>query len=71
MRTGIEHYCWYMQCAWPYTNTWPACSQATKPKGVVLWLNCCIIVMFTVGGVLAGVGSVRNIVVHAKDYNVL
>lgn len=47
------------------------CSQATKPKGLELWLNRCIIVTFTVGGVLAGVGSVRNIIVHAKDYHVL
>lgn len=67
----IEHTRWYMQCAWPYSYTWPARSQATKPKGLELWLNCCIIAMFTVGGVLAGIGSVRNIVVHAKDYHVL
>ena len=71
MRAMFEHTCWYMQCAWPYITVGPACSQATKPRGLELWLNCCIIVVFTVGGVLAGIGSVRNIIVHAKDYHVL
>lgn len=43
--------------------------QATKPKGLELWFNIALMVVYGVAGVLAAIGSVYNIIVHAHDYH--
>ncbi len=43
--------------------------QAKKPQGITFWINIAIIVVFSVGGLLAAVGSIRQIVMHAQTYD--
>lgn len=43
--------------------------QARQPQGVVYWANIAIIFVYSLGGLLAAVGSVRQIVMHARTYN--
>ncbi|KAL3150737.1 hypothetical protein ABBQ32_000519 [Trebouxia sp. C0010 RCD-2024] len=43
--------------------------KARKPQGIVFWVNIMIIVVYSLGGLLAAVGSIRQIVLHARTYN--
>ena len=43
--------------------------QARQPQGIVFWANIAIIVVYSLGGLLAAVGSVRQIGMHARTYN--
>ena len=43
--------------------------QAKQPKGVTFWINIAIIVVFSTGGLLAAVGSIRQIAMHARTYD--
>lgn len=40
-----------------------------KPKGPELWFNVALMVVYGIAGVLAAVGSVYNIVIHAHEYH--
>lgn len=55
---------------------WPALNpvkpvQARKPRGVELWLNITMMSVYGVAGVLAAIGSIHNIVLHANEYRAL
>ncbi len=43
--------------------------QAKQPQGITFWINVAIIVVFSVGGLLAAVGSIRQIAMHAQTYD--
>jgi hypothetical protein len=43
--------------------------QAKQPQGITFWINITIIVVFSVGGLLAAVGSIRQIAMHARTYD--
>ncbi len=43
--------------------------QAKQPQGITFWINIAIIVVFSVGGLLAAVGSIRQIAMHAQTYD--
>ena len=43
--------------------------QAKQPKGITFWINIAIIVVFSTGGLLAAVGSIRQIAMHARTYD--
>ncbi|KAK9815636.1 hypothetical protein WJX72_007252 [[Myrmecia] bisecta] len=45
--------------------------KSERPTGFKLWLNVVIVAVFVILGLLAGVGSVRQIAVHAKNYHIL
>ena len=43
--------------------------QVKQPQGLALWANYGIIVVYAIGGSLAAVGSLRQIIIHARTYN--
>lgn len=43
--------------------------QARQPQGIVFWVNVLIIVVYSLGGLLAAVGSIRQIILHSRTYN--
>ncbi|BDA43177.1 Lysine histidine transporter-like 1 [Coccomyxa sp. Obi] len=43
--------------------------KATKPRGPELWFNVALMVVYGIAGVLAAIGSVYNIVIHAHEYH--
>ena len=43
--------------------------QVKRPQGPALWANYGIIVVFSLGGTLAAIGSLRQIGMHARTYN--
>jgi len=45
--------------------------QARKPRGVELWFNIALMVVYGVAGVLAAIGSIHNIILHANEYRAL
>lgn len=45
--------------------------QAREPRGVELWLNIALMGTYGVAGVLAAIGSIHNIVLHANEYHAL
>ena len=42
--------------------------QAKHPHGVELALNLAIIIVFALLGITAGIGSIRQIIVHSSQY---
>lgn len=48
---------------------WDNAMQAKRPQGPALWANYGIIVVFSLGGTLAAIGSLRQIGMHARTYN--
>ncbi|CAK0780427.1 hypothetical protein CVIRNUC_005050 [Coccomyxa viridis] len=45
--------------------------KAREPRGVELWLNIALMGTYGVAGVLAAIGSIHNIVLHANEYHAL
>lgn len=43
--------------------------QAKQPQGFVFWINVTIITVFSIGGLLAAIGSIREIAMHAQTYD--
>ena len=43
--------------------------QAKRPQGIIFWVNVTIIVVYSIGGLLAAIGSIRQIVIHAQTYD--
>lgn len=43
--------------------------KARQPQGIVFWVNVLIIVVYSLGGLLAAVGSIRQIILHSRTYN--
>ena len=44
-------------------------AQAKKPRGPERWLNVALMVFYGIAGILAAIGSVHNIIVHADEYH--
>ena len=45
--------------------------QARKPRGVELWFNIGLMTVYGVAGILAAIGSIHNIIMHANEYRAL